>query len=327
VGVISIVVPVFNEEAVIPLFYSRLDKVLSELEYQFEIIFVNDGSNDNTLGVCKKLCVKDSRVAVINLSRNFGHMSALTAGIDYSKGEAVICMDGDLQHPPELIPQMIERWLEGYDIVFTVRRQTQKVNFFKHLTAEFFYGVFNGLSAVKIHKNAADFRLISREVAEVLRKDIRERHRFMRGLVSWVGFSSCSLDFVVEKRCAGESKYSFFKMLRFAVIGITSFSVIPLRVSFFLGLFIAFCCLLYGAYAIYMKLVAHSSVPGWASLVVGFSFISSLQLVFLGLLGEYIGYIFEEVKGRPIYIVEGVFSGPESAAEGCRRIDRLSKNT
>ena len=308
---ISVVVPVYNEEKNIRVLYDRLVGVLDGAGHLFELLFVNDGSSDASSVILKHLVNKDPRVKVINLSRNFGHQAALTAGMDHSRGKAVVCLDADLQHPPEVILSMIAKWKEGHDIVFGVRRETEGIGILKRITSKIFYLAFNGLSQRKINMAAADYRLISEKVVSVFREDIRERNRFLRGLMDWVGFRQVTVEYIAERRFAGKSKYSWAKMFTFAATGFTSFSVIPLRLSLLAGIVVAFLALCYGMYAIGMKVFTNATIPGWTSLAVVITFINAVQLIFIGVLGEYIGNIFEEVKNRPIYIVADTLSQKE----------------
>ncbi|MEW5705262.1 MAG: glycosyltransferase family 2 protein [Actinomycetota bacterium] len=310
---ISITVPVYQEQEVIKVFHEELARVIDQIEgFLFEIIYINDGSTDQTEAIITEIAKSDDRVTLINLSRNFGHQYALTCGLDYASGDAVICMDADLQHPPNLIPLLVQKWQEGYDIVYTIRKMTVKTGLFKALTANMFYRLINTISEVPIYRDAADFRLISRKVADVFRKEIRERNRFLRGLTSWVGFNSTGIEFDVQRRAAGKSKFSPPKMLKLASAGGTSFSTIPLKIGIYVGLLFAFLSVLYAFYAIYIYLFTDGAVPGWTSIVVSIMFISAFQFMLIGILGLYIGHMFEEVKGRPIYIVRSVVRA------GCR---------
>lgn len=302
---ITVVVPVYNEVDGIERFFATLLEVLNTLPYESTVILVNDGSTDGTAEVVDRLhTAYPNRLTVLHLSRNFGHQAALTAGMDHAEGDAIICMDADLQHPPSLIPSMLERWQEGCEIVHTVRRQTIEGAPLKDLTARLFYALLNRLSATPIEPNAADFRLLSRRVADLFREQLRERDRFVRGLVSWVGFRSCRLEFDAAPRRSGQTTYTLGKMLSFARTGLISFSKAPLKVASVLGLVVSTLSALYGIYAVIAFLFFRTAVmPGWASTIVVATFLGGCQLVFLGLLGEYIGTIFDEIKGRPLYIV------------------------
>ncbi len=303
---ISIVVPLYNEEKVLPFFYKalceELDRIrkLRECGFYAQVLFVSDGSLDRSEQVIRELNQQDSRVEGIFLSRNFGHQAALTAGLDFAKGDAVICMDADLQHPPTLINDFIEYWLQGYDVVYTIRK-TKKITT-KQLVSSLFYKLINLISETPIQPDSSDFRLIDKRVADVLRNDIRERHRFIRGIISWVGFKSIGLEFEVGIRVSGKSKYSLAKMMRLALSGIISFSTIPLKLGIYLGSFLALASFCYGLYAIAASIIG-VAIPGWASLLAVITFLGAMQLLLIGLLGLYVGYMFEEVKGRPIYII------------------------
>ncbi|MFA5145952.1 MAG: glycosyltransferase family 2 protein [Candidatus Omnitrophota bacterium] len=299
---LSIVVPVYNEESNLSIFYDRLNKSLESIGYGYEVIFVDDGSGDDSITVMKDLRDQDSRVRIISFSRNFGHQIALTAGIDKASGDAVIVMDADLQHPPEIIKDLISRWEDGYDVVYTIRKDTEGAGLFKKATSAFFYKVLSKISRIDVSPGIADFRLMDKKVIRSFRT-IRERSRFIRGLVKWVGFKQIGVEYVAPARYSGNSKYSIRKMMRLAVDGITSFSWFPLQVATYFGLLVSFFSFAYTLYAIFIRLFTSKAVPGWSSLLIAVTFIGGVQLVFLGIIGEYIGRIFEEVKGRPIYIV------------------------
>ena len=312
---LSVVAPVYNEVEGIEHFVATVLDVVDRLPYDSEIVLVDDGATDGTAEVLDRLhAAHAGRITVVHLSRNFGHQAALTAGMDYARGDAVICMDADLQHPPSLIPTMVERWQQGFDIVQTVRRRTADIGLLKDLTAKAFYAFINRLSATYIEPDACDFRLLSRRVVEVFRKDLRERERFIRGLVSWVGFRSCLLEFDAAARFAGETKYSFVKMANLARAGLVSFSKMPLKVAVLVGFVISGLSLLYGFYAVFAYLFFNAVIPGWASTILVGTFLGGCQLFFLGLIGEYIATIFDEIKGRPLYIVAALqpASNPEA---------------
>ncbi|MBI4744684.1 MAG: glycosyltransferase family 2 protein [Actinobacteria bacterium] len=298
----SIVVPVYNEVEVLPELYKRLTQVLNKLDGASEVIFVNDGSKDNSLTLLSELSEKDNRVKVISLSRNFGHQIAITTGIDYAKGQAVIIMDADLQDPPEIIPRLIEGWKNGYDIVYAVREKRKGESFFKKITASLFYKLIRKITNVDIPMDAGDFRLLSRRVVDRL-KTFEERNRFVRGLISWMGYKQIGIRFKRDKRFAGKTKYPLRKMLKFAFDGITSFSFVPLQIATYFGFFISFCSFLYAFYVIAIKLLTNKLVPGWTSLIVTVLFLGGIQLITLGIVGEYIGRIYDEVKRRPLYLV------------------------
>lgn len=307
---ISIVVPVFNEEEGIKNFHSVLSEVLSKINgYCFEIIYVNDGSNDNSPLLISELSYIDKRIILINLSRNFGHQNALTCGLDYASGDAAITMDADLQHPPQLINELILKWEEGYDIVYTVRKDNDSVGILKRISSKIFYKLINILSNTKITESAADFRLISRKVVKVLKHDLNERDKFLRGLISWIGFKTTKVNFEVGTRKYGKSKYTFLKMLKLGFTGIASFSNFPLKLGIFFGSVLMLLSILYGVYSVILGLISGKAVPGWTTLMIFIMFFSSIQFLLIGLLGYYIGYIFNEVKKRPSYIVDSIIRG------------------
>jgi polyisoprenyl-phosphate glycosyltransferase len=299
----SIVVPVYNEAEVLPTLYARLTRVLEGMLEPYEIIFVNDGSQDDSSLLLRDFQAKDQRVKLLSLSRNFGHQIAITAGLDYSSGQAAIVMDADLQDPPEVIPQLVEQWHKGYDIVFAVRAERKGDGLFKRATAAIFYRLFRHVSATEIPLDAGDFRLMSRRAVEAL-QSIRERNRFIRGLAGWIGFRQTSVSFVRDVRQAGKTKYPFRKMLRFALNGLMSFSLIPLQLAIYLGFLISSLGFFYIAYAIGLKLFTDRVVLGWTSVMVAVLFLGGVQLISLGIIGEYIGRIYDEVKQRPLYVVD-----------------------
>jgi polyisoprenyl-phosphate glycosyltransferase len=300
---VTIVIPVYNEAEVLPTLYDRLTRVLEGLVESYEIIFVNDGSQDDSALFLRDFQARDARVKFLNFSRNFGHQIAITAGLDYSSGQAVVVMDADLQDPPEVIPQLIEQWRKGYDIVFAVRAKRQGEGFFKRATAAIFYRLFRCMTATEIPLDAGDFRLMSQRAVEAL-QSIRERNRFIRGLAGWIGFRQTSVTYVRDVRQAGETKYPLKKMLRFALNGLLSFSVVPLQLASYLGFLISSIGFFYIVYAIGLKLFTDQVVLGWTSVMVAVLFLGGVQLVSLGIIGEYIGRIYEEVKQRPLYVVD-----------------------
>lgn len=300
---VSIVIPVYNEEGNIGAMYAALLQEIDSLWERFEIIFVDDGSVDRSALLIRELRNNDPRVKLIRFSRNFGHQVAITAGIENSRGSAVIMMDADLQHPPSLIPTMLRHWKEGYDVVYTVREDCVDAGFLKRFTAKAFYSLINRIVDTRIIPNAADFRLMDRKVVDCL-NGMRERNRFVRGLVAWIGFRQFPLPYVADKRFSGKTKYSFRKMLSFAADGIASFSTFPLRVSAYVGFAAAVCGIPYAMWAIYLRVFTEEAVTGWSSLIVAILFLGGTQLMSLGILGEYVGRIYEEVKDRPFYIAQ-----------------------
>ncbi len=299
----SVVVPLYEEEAVLAQLYERLVPVLDGLDGPSEVIFVVDGGQDRSFEIVRELRARDDRVKGLKFSRNFGHQYALTAGLDRARGDAVIMMDGDLQHPPELIPKLVEKWRVGAQIVNTYRESTAGIGPFKRLTAAVFYGLLNRFGNIRLSPNAADFRLIDRRVADRFR-GVREQARFLRGLFAWVGFRQATVPYAAEKRPAGRTKYSTRKMARLALDGITSFSVAPLRLATILGFLVSFLGFAYAIYALVVKLLGRAALPGWASLVIVVLILGGVQLITLGVIGEYIAKIYLEAKARPLYIVD-----------------------
>jgi len=284
------------------MLYSNLSEVLKSLTNNYEIIFVNDGSSDKSIEIIKELSSRNSEVKFLDFSKNFGHQIAVTAGMDFSQGRAIIIIDCDLQDPPELIPKMIEEWKKGYEVVYAVRRKRKGETFFKKFTASLFYMIFSKLTNINMPLNTGDFRLIDRKILDTL-KTIRERHRFLRGLISWVGYRQTGVFYDRDKRLAGKTKYPLLKMLKFSLDGITSFSVLPLRIATILGFIISAIAFLVGLYFIWLKISMGKIIQGWATLANSILFLGGIQLIMLGILGEYIGRIYDEVKQRPLYIV------------------------
>jgi len=299
---LSIIVPIMNEQGNIKPLFKRIISALSGI-IPFELIFVDDGSTDDTLREIKKLVKIQDNVKYLSFSRNFGHQNALRAGLDFATGDAVVSLDGDLQHPPELIPKMIEKWQEGYEIVYTIREDSEDTSFFKKKTSSGFYKLINYLSDVEIDEGSADFRLIDKKVLKIL-KDINENPIFYRGITKWIGFKQYALPYKVEKRQWGDTKYSVKKMFNFAILGITSFSIKPLRLSIMFGLLFTFLAFIYAIYAIWLKLFTDDTITGWTSMIILISLIGGIQLFLLGIMGEYLGKLFMESKNRPAYIVK-----------------------
>ncbi|MEK7623166.1 MAG: glycosyltransferase family 2 protein [Patescibacteria group bacterium] len=299
----SIIIPIYNEEAVLPKLYERLRSVCDSLAGEGELIFVDDGSRDQSLSIIEKFRSQDPRVKILSFSRNFGHQMAITAGLDAASGEAVVIIDADLQDPPELIPELIKKWREGYKVVYAERSARRGDGIFKRASARLFYRLLKWLTKYPIPENVGDFRLLDKQVVTELRQ-LREQHRFMRGLTSWVGFRQGKVAFVRDPRYAGETKYPFRKMLRFAFDGITSFSIVPLRLAVSLGFFIVIICVGLALWALGARFIFHVTIQGWTSLMLAVVFMGGVQLMMLGVVGEYVGRIYEEVKGRPLYIIE-----------------------
>jgi glycosyltransferase involved in cell wall biosynthesis len=299
---ISVVAPAYNEQEVLTEFYRRVSAVLAGLGCEYEIVLVNDGSRDNTLTLMHGLRAQDPHVSVVDLSRNFGKEIALSAGLDHTKGEVVIVLDSDLQDPPELIPQMLDVWRQGYDVVYGMRAVREGETWFKKTTAKYFYRLIKQVSRVDIPKDTGDFRLMSRRAVQAL-STLREEHRFMKGLFAWVGFPSQPIMYRRDPRAAGETKWNYWKLWNFALEGITSFTVAPLKVATYAGLAVATLSLLYAAFVIWKALMFSDPVRGYSSLMAVILFLGGVQLISVGLLGEYVGRIFNEVKRRPLYLV------------------------
>ena len=300
---VSIVIPAYNEEGNIKAFLERVQNTMIDL-YEYEVIFVNDGSSDNTYQELKKASLTYSWVGFISLSRNFGHQYALKAGLDSCTGDCLVTLDADLQHPPELISKLIEYWESGIDIVYTIRQDDKNLGFIKRKTSKLFYKILNLLGGIELEEGSADFRLIDKKVVTLFKQNIKEYHLFMRGMVSWVGYSQVAVSYKPEKRFAGSSKYSMKKMVRFAIEGLTSFSTLPLKFAVYLGAIVSSCSFLYCLYVLYGYLFTSKNVEGWTSMMISILVLSGFQLLSIGLLGIYIGKIFFEVKGRPSYIID-----------------------
>lgn len=299
---LSIIAPMYNESAGIDLFFTTINSTLAGIEIDYEIICIDDGSKDNTLEKLKAYATKDKRIKVVALSRNFGKEAAMTAAIDYASGDAVLPIDADLQDPPELIPQMIELWQSGYQVVYARRVSRDHDTAMKRNTAGWFYKLFNRMSDIKIPENVGDFRLMDRRVVEAIKK-LPEKDRFMKGLFCWPGFKNTTIEFERQSRVMGDTKFNYWKLWNFALSGITSFSTLPIRLGVYLGLFVSALSFIYGSFVIIKTAFTGVDVPGYASLLVVILFIAGIQLFFMGLMGEYIGRIYKEVKNRPIYYV------------------------
>lgn len=307
---ISIVVPVFNEEDNIENFHREVSCVCAPLMHEIEMIFVDDGSSDATPLLLEKLSRCDSRVSALILARNFGQQIALTCGLDHASGDAVITMDGDMQHPPELIPALIKQWENGFEVVQTIRKDTEGVSRLKKSTSAIFYKMINAMSKVRVQEGGSDFRLMDKRVVESFRR-FRERARFIRGMVGAIGYRQIQVEFVAPKRFAGKSKFSFKKMLHFALDGITAYSKLPLRVAFYIGLLFSFLSFALTMHLVYIKIFTEEAVPGWTTASVSISLLGGIQLLGLGIIGEYVGRIFEEVKQRPLYWIRNEYKNRE----------------
>lgn len=298
---ISIVLPAYNESSNVNIVYESLIALFDTLPYTLNLLYINDGSSDDTLEHLEKLASKDSRVDYISFSRNFGHQAAVKAGYYHATGDAVISMDCDMQHPPRLIPELIAKWEEGYEVVYTIREKDKKLSWFKRSTSATFYRVINAISDIKIEDGAADFRLLDRDVARLI-GSMSESDTFLRGMVKWVGFKQIAIPYQPDKRVAGESKYTLKKMITLAIAGVTSFSLRPLHVALWIGaLFTAFS-LLSLPYVIW-SLVTDHAAAGWSSMMLAICFFGGVQLMVIGVMGLYIGKIFIQTKKRPTFII------------------------
>ncbi len=310
----SIVVPLYNEELVIEETHKRLSQVMLSTGEEYEIIFVNDGSRDKTCELAKQIMQNDSHICLINFSRNFGHQTAITAGMDNARGQAIVVIDADLQDPPEVILDMIEKWKEGYDVVYGRRSVREGETAFKKVTAKVFYRVLSSLTSIDIPTDTGDFRLIDRKVCDAM-KSIKEKNRYVRGLVSWLGFKQIDVTYVRKERFAGETKYPLKKMIRFASDAITSFSVKPLKLSSYFGYSLSAASFIYLLYVIIRKLTIGDFDSGWASIVAISLFFNGVVLVALGIMGEYIGRIYDECKNRPLYVIAEKLGFDENTKE------------
>ena len=299
---ISVAVPVYNEQENIDALYREVVRYLEPLPYRFELIYIDDGSKDATPLILDRLSQQDSRVRALILARNYGFQTALTCGMESAEGDAVITMDGDLQHPPSLLPTLIARWEAGAEVVQTIRKDTEGVSWLKKLTSRGFYQLINAISKVHIVEGGSDFRLLDRKVVLGFRR-FGERAKFIRGIISSIGYKQEYLEFVAPPRRAGKSKFSLGKMLHFALDGITGYSKLPLRIAFYMGLLLGLASFVLLGHVLYIKLFTEDAVPGWATTSASIVLLGGLQMVGLGIVGEYVGRIFEEVKQRPLYLI------------------------
>lgn len=299
---ISVVIPVFNEENNIDLLYSRIVNICNKLKLTYELIFVNDGSFDSSLELIKEISDKDKSVKYIDFSRNFGHQIAITAGMDKAAGKYIVFIDADLQDPPELIEQLYLKAQEGFDVVYTIRRSRKGESVFKKTTAKVYYRILRLITKCNIPVDAGDFRIISAKVANILKK-MSEQQKFIRGQIAWVGFKQAYLEYDREPRKGGKSGYPISKMTRFAIDGITSFSDFPLKFATYLGFFVSFIAFVLMMWALYQRLIVKEYVQGWTSLILSVLFIGGIQLISIGVIGEYIGRIGSNVRNRPLYII------------------------
>jgi glycosyltransferase involved in cell wall biosynthesis len=300
---IVVVIPVCNEAGNILTLIALLNRHMQVTGSSYYLLFVNDGSTDNTLEILKKASSEDQRVKYLSFSRNFGHQAALRAGLEKAESRAVIIMDGDLQHPPELVNEMLGLWRDGYDVVNTTRLSSGDENIFKKVTSILFYKVFSFLSSSQMTAGSADFRLIDRKVVETIR-NLHEYNFFFRGLIPWIGFRQTTISYIPNKRNAGKSSYTLVKMIKLASAGITSFSNKPLHIATLIGIVFSIISLLYGVYAVTIRLLMGKELSGWTSIIMSVLFIGGIQLLILGIFGEYLGKIYDEVKKRPRYIIE-----------------------
>lgn len=308
---LSIIVPVFNEAIVLPHFHQRLSAVLNKLDLNREIIYVNDGSTDNSLTVLTALYLAEPNTTLLDLSRNFGKEVALSAGLDYAKGDAVIVIDSDLQDPPELIPALLDQWKAGFDVVYAKRISRAGETWFKKMSAHLFYRVIHKISAVPIPSDTGDFRLLSRRAVNAL-KQLREKHRFMKGLFTWIGFPQIAVPYERDARFGGETKWNYWKLWNFAIEGITSFTIAPLKLATYLGFLTAFGAFIYAGIIIYKTLMFGEPVQGYPSLMVVILFLGGIQMITLGVIGEYLGRTFSETKQRPLYLIKDYHPPVES---------------
>lgn len=319
----SLVLPVFNEEAVLPLLLHRLDKLVALLDAPAEVIFVDDGSRDTTAILLEAMAKEKPHLRFIKLSRNFGHQIAITAGMDAASGDAIVVMDADLQDPPEVVLEMIARWKEGFDIVQARRLSRDGESTFKKKTAAVFYRLLGKISSIDIPRDVGDFRLIDRKVLQAFR-EMPERDRFVRGMFAWLGFKQCEVAFHRPARAAGETKYPFWKMVRLAVNGVVSFSDAPLKAAIWTGATVSALAVIYGIYSVFAGLFSDSVVRGWTSTVVIVSFLCGLNMLLTGMVGLYVGRIYAEVKRRPLYVVAKKIGFDASAKEAPREQTRVA---
>mgnify|MGYP000844440644 FL=1 len=301
---ITIMIPAYNEEKVLPKLFVRLDKLAqNESNYLFEFLFINDGSKDSTMKLIAEKATSDTRISYINLSRNFGKERAMLAGFDYAKGDAIVIIDADLQDPPELIPNMISLWEEGYDDVYAKRESREGETWLKKATSRWFYSILDKISSIEIQRDTGDFRLLDRRAVEAL-KTLRESNRYTKGMFSWVGFKKKEITYKRDPRAAGETKWNYFKLFNLAIEGITSFTTSPLRISFIFGLLISIVAFFWILYLLIRPLFGVPTGGGYSSLMSVILFLGGVQLLAIGIIGEYIGRIFIETKNRPVYLIQ-----------------------
>ncbi|MBX0313369.1 glycosyltransferase family 2 protein [Planococcus glaciei] len=325
-SIITIIVPAYNEEEVLELFYESLNKTLNSISfYNFELLFVNDGSKDNTLQIIKNLALDDNRISYLNLSRNYGKEAAMAAGFDYAKGKAIIIMDADLQHPPEVIPEMIQYWEQGYDDVYAKRLKREGEAFLKKFTSKMYYRTLQKTTQIPILPDAGDFRLLDQRCVEAL-KQLRESQRYTKGMYSWIGFKKKEITFEAAPRAGGETKWSYTNLIELALEGITSFTTFPLRLSSIFGFAISIFSFIYLIFIIVKTLFTGSDVSGYPSMMVVILFLGGIQLLSLGIIGEYLGRIFTETKNRPLYFIDEYSNRAEPTYEESNIERRVRKH-
>ncbi|KKD61495.1 bactoprenol glucosyl transferase [Grimontia sp. AD028] len=311
---ISIVCPCYNEQDVLPAFTAKITEILSQTDFTYELVFVNDGSKDNTLALLAEMANKNSHIRVVNLSRNFGKEAALTAGLDHASGDAIIPIDADLQDPPELILDFIREWKKGFDVVVAKRIDRSSDTWAKKITANLFYKFHNKIANVEIPDNVGDFRLITRKVVNAIQL-LPENQRFMKGIFSWVGFRTSVVEYVRQPRAAGETSFNGWRLWNFALEGITSFSTAPLRIWLYLGVFFSSIAFIYGCVIVFKTLIFGIDLPGYASMLTAILFFGGIQLIGMGVMGEYIGRLYMESKKRPVYITDDTAPKPKEKPE------------
>lgn len=301
---LSVVVPAYNEEEVLPKFHERVSSVLKSMTIDAEIVYVNDGSTDNTLEVIQHIRKSDPRVSIVDLSRNFGKETAMTAGLDHASGDAIVIIDADLQHPPELIPELVKHWNDGYDVVYTKNSDRFEESIVKRTMTRAFYRLIKMFGRVDIPENAGDYRLLSRRALDSLIQ-LREQHRYMKGLFSWIGYPQKAVPYHPDPRYAGQTKWSYLNLLDLALDGITSFTISPLKIATYFGLVSAFASFIYASIIVYQALLYGKPAAGYSSIMVVILFLGGVQLIIIGIIGEYLGRVFNETKRRPLYFLKG----------------------
>lgn len=299
---ISVIIPIYNEEGNIPALYERLKKVVSAITSDHELLFINDGSRDRSIKLIKDLSARDAAVRYIDFSRNFGHQIAVTAGLEHCRGEAVVIIDADLQDPPELIAKMYEKMKQGYEVVYARRRSRKGEGWMKKTTAKYFYRILASITSIDIPLDTGDFRIMHRSIVDVLNQ-MPEQQKFLRGQISWAGFNQTYIEYDREERLTGKTGYSYKKMVRFALDGITSFSTLPLKFASALGFIVSIAAFVISLYVLFSKFVMNNAVPGWASLMLVVLFLGGVQLICIGIIGEYISRMSANVRNRPLYVV------------------------